>query len=209
VGIESRDHGKFPAQKFYTGVSAQVPHLMAVENSRRDSESNGIMKHANMHFMTVIKGLVALAAALAPLACAADTVYKYQYPDGRIVYSDSPVRGARLIGRYLLLPQPPDESKAKAPPGIADPDQVARQRSQALDASAEEIKAAERALTIAQERQQSGVEPLPGERAGNASGRGSRLRPEYFARQRQLASDVEQAQARLDEAWRGHNQLRD
>lgn len=162
-----------------------------------------------MVFTTAIKGLVALAAALAPLLCAADTVYKYQYPDGRIVYSDSPVRGGRLIGRYLLLPQPPDESRAKAPRGFADPDQVARQRSQALDASSAAIKAAELALNGAQERQQAGVEPLPGERAGNASGRGSRLRPEYFARQQQLASDVEEAQARLDEAYRARNELRD
>jgi hypothetical protein len=66
VGIESQDHGKFPAQKFYTGHSAMVPHLMAAENSRQDSAPIGIMKHANMHFMTAIKGLVALAEALAP-----------------------------------------------------------------------------------------------------------------------------------------------
>jgi hypothetical protein len=162
-----------------------------------------------MRFLTAIKGLVALTAALAPLACNADTVYKYQYPDGKVVYSDSPVRGARLIGRYLLLPQPAGESKAKAVPGGADPEERARRRSQALDASDAAIKAAELALKSAQERQKAGVESLPGERIGNASGRGSRLRPEYFVRQRQLIDDLEQAQGRLDEAWRAHNELRD
>jgi len=166
------------------------------------------MKRRRTNFTTAIKGLVALAAALAPLACAADMVYKYRRPDGSVVYSDTPVRGARLIGRYQLVPQPPAAAPESAAPRSADPDEQARLRSRALEAVDVRIKAAEQALSDAQERQQAGVEPLEGERIANAQ-RGSRLRPEYFARQKQLADDVESAQAELDEAYRQRNELRD
>lgn len=167
------------------------------------------MDAGRIDFMTAIKGIVALALALAPLASAADTVYKYQRPDGRVVYSDTPVRGARLIGRYLLVPQPPARGKGSGSPGRStDPDGQARLRSQSLEAADAGIKAAESSLKEAQERQQAGVEPLPGERVGNALS-GSRLRPEYFARQKEIAKAVESAQARLDEAYRLRNELRD
>lgn len=81
-------------------------------------------------------------------------------------------------------------------------------RAQALEAAVAEIKAAERALRDAEERQQSAVEPLPGERLGNVGGR-SRLGPAYFERQRARAAEVDAARARLEEAYRLRNQLRD
>jgi len=165
------------------------------------------MKGKKTNFTTVIKGLVALAAALAPLACAADTVYKYRRPDGSVVYSDTPLQGARLIGRYELVPQPPGGTQG-GEPGGGGPDEQARLRSQSLEAVYARIRAAELALKGAQERQQAGVEPLEGERIANAQ-RGSRFRPEYFARQKQLADDVEKAQQELDEAYRQRNELRD
>jgi hypothetical protein len=79
---------------------------------------------------------------------------------------------------------------------------------QALEAATAEIKAAEQALREAQDRQQQAVEPLPGERARNVDGR-SRLSPEYFERQRVRSAEVEAARARLDEAWRVRNRLRE
>jgi PAS domain-containing protein len=81
-------------------------------------------------------------------------------------------------------------------------------RAQALDAAVAEIKAAEQALREAEERQRSAVEPLPGERLGNVGGQ-SRLAPEYFDRQRTMADEVDAARARLNEAYRLRNQLRD
>ena len=165
------------------------------------------MKQTNL--MPAIKGIVVLAAVLAPLACAADTVYKYRRPDGSVVYSDTPLRGARLIGRYLLVPQPPAGGTEGAAPGRSmDPDERARLRSQSLEAADARIKAAEQALRNAQDRQQAGVEPLEGERLGNVQ-RGSRLGPEYFVRQKQLANEVEEAQMELDQAYEQRNELRD
>jgi len=52
------------------------------------------------------------------------------------------------------------------------------------------------------------VEPLPGERLGNVGGR-SRLTPDYLRRQRAMAAEVDAARARLDEAYRQRNQLRE
>jgi len=159
--------------------------------------------------MTTIKGIVALAFALAPVLAVADTVYKYQRPDGKVVYSDVPLRGAKLIGRFELVPLPPrGGARGDAAPGSADISRRTERRISALDAADADIKAAEQALKDAEERQQAGVEPLPGDRLGTVGGR-SRLTPDYFERQRALAAEVDAARARLDEAYRQRNQLRD
>jgi hypothetical protein len=159
--------------------------------------------------MTTIKGIVALAFALAPVLAVADTVYKYQRPDGKVVYSDVPLRGAKLIGRFELVPLPPrGGARGDAAPGSADISRRTERRISALDAADADIKAAEQALKDAEERQQAGVEPLPGDRVGKFGGR-SRLTPDYFERQRALAAEVDAARARLDEAYRQRNQLRE
>ncbi|TMH41048.1 MAG: DUF4124 domain-containing protein [Betaproteobacteria bacterium] len=159
--------------------------------------------------MTTIKGIVALAFALAPVLAVADTVYKYQRPDGKVVYSDVPLRGAKLIGRFELVPLPPrGGARGDAAPGSADISRRTERRISALDAADADIKAAEQALKDAEERQQAGVEPLPGDRLGTVGGR-SRLTPDYFERQRALAAEVDAARARLDEAYRQRNQLRE
>jgi hypothetical protein len=163
--------------------------------------------------MTPIKGLVVLilVLALAPRWAAADTLYKYRRPDGTTLYSDVPLRGAKLIGRFQLVPVPPPAKAGPARParGAAkDPDELARQRVENLDAADAAIKAAERSLKDALERQQAGVEPLAGERLGNVGGR-SRLTPDYFERQRALAAEADAARDRLDEAFRQRNELRD
>jgi hypothetical protein len=162
-------------------------------------------------FMTTIKGIVVLALALAPMLAAADTVYKYQRPDGKVLYSDVPLRGAKLIGRFELVPVPP-QGGARGDRSRQSEDfasERAEQRARALDAADAEIKAADQALKDAEERQQAGVEPLPGERLGNVGARSSRLSPQYFERQQALAAEVAAARARLDEAYRQRNQLRE
>ena len=204
----SRD-GKILRAEILHRRPALAPDLIAIKNSGKILESNQAMKLEETNLMPAIKGIVALAVLIAPFACAADTVYKYRRPDGSVVYSDTPLRGARLIGRYLLVPQPAAAGAEGPAPGRGtDPAERARLRSQSLEAADARIKAAELALKQAEDRQQAGVEPLPGERIGNAP-RGSRLGPEYFARQRRLADDVERAQAQLDEAYRLRNELRD
>lgn len=167
-------------------------------------------------FMTAINALAALSLALCATTVAAETVYKYRRADGTVVYSDAPVKDAKLVGRYMLLPLParePATGKSANKEGsinTADSgvDERARQRSRALEAADAEIKAADLALKAAQERQVAGEAPLPGERAGIGQGR-SRLRPEYFARQRQLSGEVEAARIRLEEAYRQRDELRE
>ena len=109
--------------------------------------------------MTTIKGIVVLALALAPMLSAADTVYKYQRPDGKVVYSDVPLRGAKLIGRFELVPLPPPQGGVRRDRSRQSEDLAgdrAEQRARALDAADAEIKAAEQALKDAEERQQAG-----------------------------------------------------
>ncbi len=161
--------------------------------------------------MTPIKGLVALILALAPAVAAAESVYKYQRPDGSTLYSDVPLRGAKLIGRFELVPVPPAKARPASPGrgGAKDPGELARQRVQDLEAADAAIKEAEQSLTEALERQQAGVEPLPGERLGNVDSRTSRLGPQYFERQRALAAEVAEARARLDRPYRMRNELRE
>jgi len=156
--------------------------------------------------MTAIKGIVVLFAAASAIPALADTVYKYERPDGRLIYSDSPVKGAKLIGQFDLVPSPPAEPAP--PPAKTSADEIADRRGAALDEADARIKAADRALTAALERQQKGMEPLPGERVGNVGGH-SRLAPGYFARQQDYAADVDAARAALDEAYRLKNAVRD
>jgi len=154
--------------------------------------------------MTLIKGIVALLLAAWTALAAAETVYKYERPDGRVVYSDSPVEGARLIGKFDLVPAPVSTPPQRPSVRQDSPDS----RGAALDAADARVKAANRALARALERQQQAVEPLPGERRGNVNGH-TRLTPDYFARQRAATAAVDAARAELDEANRDRNELRE
>lgn len=161
--------------------------------------------------MTTIKGIVALALAIASTSAAAETVYKYERPDGKVVYSDSPVPGAKLIGQFELVPAPaPAQSRrGEPPPRPAATGDATDRRALALDAADARIKAADQALKDTQERQRQALEPLPGERLGNVGGGTSRLTEEYFARQRSVAAEVEAARIELEEAYRARNEARE
>jgi len=65
--------------------------------------------------MTTIKGIVALAFALSAALASAETVYKYQRADGTIAYSDQPLPGARLLGRFQLVPSPAEDARSSTP----------------------------------------------------------------------------------------------
>lgn len=81
--------------------------------------------------------------------------------------------------------------------------------SQALDAAAAEVAAAEKALAEAKRRLAEGEEPLPGERTGIAgSGGRSRLNEAYFKRQDALKKAVEAAEKRLEQAHARRNAVR-
>jgi hypothetical protein len=144
-------------------------------------------------------------------SAAAETVYKYQRPHGKVIYSDSPVQGAKLIGQFELVPAPvqTETGRGERPQRPTATDKGAERRTAALDAADARIKAADQALRDVLERQQQAFEPLPGERLGNAGGSTSRLTEAYFARQRSAAAGVDAARANLDEAYRLRNEVRE
>jgi uncharacterized protein DUF4124 len=152
-----------------------------------------------------------LAAALLAGAgpALADTIYKYQRSDGTVVYSDAPVRGARLLERFDVAQAPAAPPRASSAPASADPGSAApaEDRHARLEAADAEVRAAQQALDAAKARLDQGAEPLPGERSAIVAG-GTRLNESYVARQQALQADVDRASARLDEAYRRRNDAR-
>jgi hypothetical protein len=157
---------------------------------------------------------ISVAAALLTFAGAvlAQTIYKYERPDGSLVYSDEPIRGARLIERFPAGPAAPVATREQPAPPASDARQRADARADsstsALDAADAEVRAAQKAVDDARERLQQGIEPQPGERAGNVDGKTSRLTEDYFARMKQLEQDLRAATERLDRAYQKRNQAK-
>ena len=142
-------------------------------------------------------------------AVAAQTVYRYITPDGRTIFSDQPVPGAKLQGT-VAPPAPPSAAPAPAPSGAPAPalsgapaaapaERPGDARLQRLRDATAEVEAATQALAQARAQLDAGKEPLPGERTGTATG-GSRLNDAYWARQAANEQAVKDAQARLDAA---------
>jgi hypothetical protein len=141
----------------------------------------------------------------------ATTVYRQVLPDGRVIYSDEPVKGSKIDHTIKVEPAikgnlwttesgtkpvttvPKSEStpikKVTAPPA----------NRKSLEQAEADVVKAEMALEDARKKQQAGVEPEGGERSGTASG-GSRLNDAYNVRQKWLAKEVAQAEEKLKNA---------
>ncbi|RZI40880.1 DUF4124 domain-containing protein [Herbaspirillum sp. HC18] len=154
-----------------------------------------------------------------PIGEPAKKVYRQVMPDGRIVYSDKPVKGAKLDEVLTVDPSPegaPTESKPRPPgPVVNEPTPVERVSSipesgkrKTLDDAEADIIRAQMLLDDARKRQEAGVEPLAGERTGNASG-GSRLNDAYYARQKRLAEEVAVAENVLKKSVSERDAIRD
>jgi hypothetical protein len=141
---------------------------------------------------------IAIAALLlaGTTGASAQTLYKSTMPDGKVVYSEKPVPGAKRIdtvepppsktGMTTITP----EEKARAQQSHA----AAAQQSNALDDARKQLQQAEAARA-------AGAEPLPGERVGTAGGV-SRLTDAYHARQKSLELAVQAARHRVQELER-------
>lgn len=156
-----------------------------------------------MRTVGVVAGLLAAAAT------AAQDAYRYVTPDGRVVYSDMPVPGARLDG---TIAPPAPVSPAPAAGSTLSPTQEALLRSadtriRRLNELTVEIQNAERDLAAANAALQAGIEPREGERIGTYAGR-ARLNDAYWARQDYNQYAVAEAQARLNRAVQERNALR-
>ena len=143
--------------------------------------------------------LVALALGLAVAPAVAQKMQKYVTPDGKTVYSDRPIPGARLVDE--IAPPPPVDPKAAAAAQARARENAERSRASAATReesakSDEKQEDAAAALARAKENLEKGKEPLPGERIGTAGGK-SRLTDKYWARQRANEQAVKNAEARL------------
>ena len=152
-------------------------------------------------------GLV--AGLLVAAATAAQDAYRYVTPDGRVVYSDMPVPGARLDG---AIAPPAPVSPAPAAGFTPSPAQEALLKSadarvRRLNELTVEIQNAERDLAAANAALQAGIEPREGERIGTFAGR-ARLNDAYWTRQDYNQYAVAEAQARLNRAVQERNGLR-
>lgn len=164
---------------------------------------------------------VVLGAGIALGVTGAAAIERYVMPDGKVIYSDKPVPGAKSV-RTLDPPPTPavspgtagaDNQRNSAPPAVLSPPGGAAKPSgggskpTTLDAAEAEIRAASTALEDAKRRLDEGREPQPGERIGTASGR-SRLTQDYANRIKSLEDQMNNAQERLDRAYRQRNELR-
>ena len=158
-----------------------------------------------MRFPHLLLVVLALAAAS---AVDAQKIGRYVFPDGRVVYSDQPVPGAKLVNEVApppppsASPPPSREGKAAAPGADSGADRVRR-----LEQTDAEVRAATEALERARAQLQAGTEPLPGERTGTAGG-GSRLNEAYDARQAANQRAVADAEMRLQRAVAARNTAR-
>lgn len=135
----------------------------------------------------------------------AQTVYKYQMPDGRILYSTEVQPQGKLL--ETIKPAPAPAAGNARPPPQSDGGRSA-QRLADLEAADAEVKEANRALAEARKRQEAGIEPEEGERVGTVRAGRGRAREEYLERQRELQDAVDAAQKRLDAAYKRLNELR-
>jgi hypothetical protein len=150
---------------------------------------------------------ILLVAAIG--AVDAQRIGRYVFPDGRVVYSDRPVPGAKLVDE-VAPPPPPTAS----PPAAAREGKAAKPggspgaaRVRTLAEADAEVRAATEALEQARATLDAGIEPLPGERTGTASGF-SRLNEAYQARQEANQKAVAAAEERLQRAVAARNATR-
>lgn len=154
---------------------------------------------STLKFASVAAMLLLVSAPLAQ----AQVAKKYVTPDGKIIYSDVPVPGAREAGE-VVLPRRLDPQGSAEETTSRDAQRARETEKRANEDAAREerIRQIEGQLEAAREVLANAKEPLPGERIGTAGGN-SRLTDAYFARQEANQRAVTQAQAQLDAARAG------
>lgn len=174
-------------------------------------------------FLLVASTPMVFSAELAtpePIGEPAMKAYRQIMPDGRIVYSDKLVEGARVDETITVDPPIKGNiwsSETGTPPKIAPQTrqtpvnrvssipELGKQKTPE-DADAD-VTRAEMLLDDAKKRRERGVAPLPGERTGNANG-SSRLNDAYKARQKSLAQAVDAAEDALRKSIAERDALR-
>jgi len=148
---------------------------------------------------------VALCVSLGGVAFA-QGLKKYITPDGKTVYSDTPVLGAREVGEIKAPPEPNAAARSQAEEAARRDAKDVKAVDKRLDERRSQearIETAEAELEKAQRILKEGAKPLPGERTGTAGGK-SRLNDAYQRRQRANERAVEKARTAVKEARAGN-----
>jgi hypothetical protein len=155
--------------------------------------------------------LLASGGAVASPASDAVKVYEWREANGVASYSQAPppagtpgVRSLEVDTRRFTPAQAAAIKSYLAGLDAAKSAEAEGYRHQ-VDAADQAVATALRNLGSAEAAFSQGRVPLQGDRVGNAGG-GSRLRPEYFSRQKVLEHAVERARANLATAYRMRDQ---
>lgn len=162
------------------------------------------MKLASLAVVTALAGFAGHAGA--------QGIYKYVFPDGSVVYSDTEVPGGRLVEELQRAPTADPAAAAAARQErltrAKQVDAAFEQRLKSLDQADNELKVWSGKLEEAQKRLEAGREPRPGERTGVVYQGKSRLNDVYWARQLENEAAVAEAQAHVDQARQAIQTLR-
>lgn len=169
-------------------------------------------RHATLRFMRLV--LAALLVGLTAFGAAAqDRIYKVQTPDGRVLFTDRPPPGAKVLSEREVTPAPPaaapaaaERSQALQQKGTQASERL-QERSAQIDEAFAAVQAAERELADARLQLEQGRAPLEGEMIATARGR-VRPSPAYQERIAELEKGVAAAEQRLSKARGDLNALR-
>ncbi len=156
-----------------------------------------------------------LAAVLCAGAAAQDRIYQVRLPDGRILFTDRPPPGAKIVSEREV-PPPSPETAARTGQGEGTPSlqqQGAnaqarmRQRSEEVDRAFSAVQSAEQELEQAKRALEQGRAPQSGEMIATARGR-VRQGPAYQERVAELEKAVTTAEQKLAKARDDLNAVR-
>ena len=141
---------------------------------------------------------LALMLLLTGPGVAAQTTYKSTMPDGKVVYGEKPMPGAKRV-ETMAAPPAKTGTTIVTPAEKSTVDQRIGKPSATEGAAQRQLDEARLQLQQAEAAFAGGKEPLPGERIGTAGG-SSRLTDDYFKRQKRLEQAVESARKSLEQA---------
>ena len=156
-----------------------------------------------------------LAAVLCAGAAAQDRIYKVRLPDGRIMFTDRPPPGAKILSEREM-PAPSPEAPARSGQGdavtplqqrAADAEARLRDRAAEVNQAFAAVQAAELEVEQAKQALEQGRAPLPGEMIGTARGR-VQPSPAYRDRIAGLENAIVVAQQKLAKARENLNAVR-
>lgn len=156
-----------------------------------------------------------LAAVLCAGAAAQDRIYKVRLPDGRIMFTDRPPPGAKILSEREM-PAPSPEAPARSGQGdavtplqqrAADAEARLRDRAAEVNQAFAAVQAAELEVEHAKQALEQGRAPLPGEMIGTARGR-VQPSPAYRDRIAGLENAIVVAQQKLAKARENLNAVR-